>query len=677
MPFNFPISRITVFFVLGIITFYYHRIPSYIVFLSLFISLFLTLYFLKKGNKNFKDNNIFGVCLYFLFFWIGVNTTLIHNSTNDKTHYFHDDLNFDKNHAFEFIIKEKLKNSKRYNRFIANVVRIDNNISSGKVLINLKKDLERVPIDVGSRIVINNRLVKNFKPKNPNQFDHSKYMETKGIYAQLFVNAKEIKICKKIEKDLWFYASHFRNKMIGKLSENGFKKEELAVVNALILGQQQDISPEIMRDYQYAGAIHILSVSGLHVGFIVLLINFILRPFPKNKLGNLIRLIVTIVLLWVFGLLSGMSPSVIRSVTMFSFISVGIYMNRQTDMYHNLLISIFVILLFQPLYIFDIGFQLSYVAVFFILWMEQLLKSIWKPKSRIINYFWSILTVSFAAQIGTLPLSIYYFHQFPGLFFVTNLVLIPCLTIIMSIGLLLLILSAFNFAPHYLLKSVEISITLMNRFINQIASVESFVIKDIPLGFWLLITLYLVIISWIVLLKKPNVTKLFFALECLMMFQITLLYSKYSNELKKEWLVLNVSKKTIIIERNGQKAKVLTNQLLEKSDFEQKMISDYITAHYCKIKETKRIPNVILFNKKRILVIDDKKIYQTTLKPDILLLINSPKINLERVANELKPKLIIADGSNYKAQINLWESTCMKRKIPFHSTNKKGYYILE
>ena len=179
------------------------------------------------------------------------------------------------------------------------------------------------------------------------------------------------------------------------------------MVSALILGQQQDISKEILNDYQYAGAIHILSVSGLHVGFILLFLTFLLKPIPKNKLGNTIRLIIIIICLWGFAILAGLSPSVIRSVTMFSFVAVGMYLKRSTNIFHTLLVSMFLILFFQPSFLFDVGFQLSYLSLFFILWLQPLLSNIWTPKNKIVNYFWDILTVSFAAQIGAFPLSIF------------------------------------------------------------------------------------------------------------------------------------------------------------------------------------------------------------------------------------------------------------------------------
>ena len=137
-----------------------------------------------------------------------------------------------------------------------------------------------------------------------------------------------------------------------------------------------------------------------------------LQPLPKNNFGSYIKLSIILLSLWGFAFLAGLSPSVIRSVTMFSFVAIGMCLKRKTNVFHTLLASLFFILLFEPSFLFDVGFQLSYVALFFILWLQPLLASVWIPKNKIQSYFWDIITVSFAAQIGAMPLSIYYFHQF-------------------------------------------------------------------------------------------------------------------------------------------------------------------------------------------------------------------------------------------------------------------------
>lgn len=673
---QFPIVRICFWFILGIIAAYYCPLKVKYVFWLLAISTIIFGCFLFQSYQKFEQKKPFSISLYFLFFVIGITTTLVHNNTFRETHYTHNRINFDSIHKIQVTVIEKLKNTTNNNRYITEVTQIDNKITSGKILLNLKKDSITEAFIVGTRLMIEEQLVRNFKPNNPNQFDYGKYLETKGIYAQLFLETSQIKISNHIDKNIWYYTSIFRNKIIQNLEKSGFKKEELAVISALILGQQQDISPEVLRDYQYAGAVHILSVSGLHVGFILLFITFLLKPLPKNKYGNFIRLTVILVSLWLFALIAGLAPSVVRSAAMFSFVAIGMFLNRETNIYHTMLVSLFLILLVEPLFLFDIGFQLSYIALFFILWLQPILKSIWQPKNKITAYFWDIITVSFAAQIGAMPLSIYYFHQFPGLFFVTNLVLIPCLSIIMAIGVLLMILAYFDFVPLFLSKIVELSITFTNSYIKWIASIEAFVIKDIPLSFSLLIASYFIVFTSIIWFKKPNFTKMIIALVSVLIFQILFVTTNWQYEDKNELIVFNAKRSTIIGERMGKKVTLCTNDTLRENGFEKKMIQSYVTANFCEINKFKSITNTIYFNNNKILIIDKSSIYNNTMNPDIIILRDSPKVNLERLLSYIKPKIIIADASNYKSYITAWKLTCTKEKIPFHSTYEKGFYKL-
>ena len=673
---QFPIVRITFWFTLGIILAYYCNPNINFVFAVLAISALIFGYFLFQSYNKFEQKKGFSISLYILFFVIGITTTLIHNDTFRANHYINNKTNFDSNHQIQVTIAEKLKNTINNNRYIADITQIDNKTASGKILLNLKKDSISKGFVIGTRLKIEEQLVKNFKPNNPNQFDYGKYLETKGIYAQLFAETSQLKISNIIDKDIWYYTSTFRNKIIINLEKSGFKKEELAVISALILGQQQDISPEVLRDYQYAGAVHILSVSGLHVGFILLFITSLLKPLPNNKYGNTIRLTIILVSLWLFALVAGLAPSVVRSAAMFSFVAIGMFLNRETNIFHTMVVSLFLILLGEPLFLFDIGFQLSYIALFFILWLQPMLKSLWEPKNKITTYFWDIITVSFAAQIGAMPLSIYYFHQFPGLFFITNLVLIPCLSAIMAIGVLLMLLAYFDFAPLFLSKIVELSITFTNAYIKWIASIETFVIKDIPLSFSLLVASYLLVFSWIIWFKKPDFTKIILALGSVLIFQILFVTTNWQSENKKELIVFNAKRNTIIGERIGKKVTLYTSEALTENSFEKKMIQSYATANFCKITKSKSITNAIYFNNNKILIIDKSSIYKNIMTPDIIILRGSPKVNLERLLSSIKPKIIIADASNYKSYVMAWKKTCAKEKIPFHSTYEKGFYKL-
>lgn len=672
---EFPIVKITGFFIIGLLIGFYFKIGlTYSVAIQL-LSLLVFCSSFFYSNKRFSQTNAFGISLYTLFLSIGITTNTLHDNRISKKHYSQT-LNLCDKHSLVIITREKLKSTTKNNRYHAEVTKIDGKKSSGKIILNIKKEGKEVSFLSGSKLLIYNSLIPIQKPNNPNQFDYSTYLNHKNIYAQIYTSLNDIKVTNQQRKDLYHYIFKFREQIISKLKTAGFNLEELAVLSALILGQQQDISPETQKDYQYAGAVHILSVSGMHVGFIMIFISILLSPLPNDKKSNIIRIVITITSLWLFSLIAGLSPSVVRSATMFTFIAIGKTMSRQNNMFHTIIISLFIILLIESGFLFDIGFQLSYLALVFIVWLQPILKNLWTPKNKIITFAWDILTVSIAAQIGTLPLSIYYFHQFPGLFFITNLVLVPLVFIIMILGSLLMIVSFFDWIPQLLLKTVEVFIFIMNAFIKQISSVECFIFKNIPLTFSLLIFSYILISSVVLLWKKFSYKRVLTVLTCCIIFQIFLIQANWVSKKGNEFIVFNSKNKTILGLKKGNQLEIACDSIITKDGFEINTIQSFATANYCLITKTESVKNCYYLNNKKIILIDNKNIYNTSIKADIVVIRNSPKLNLERLLDNTKPEIIIADASNYKSYVALWKETCKNKKIPFHSTYEKGYYKL-
>ena len=674
---QFPLSRISIGFVAGILVVYYLKPTVLLVFSLLFVAFcaFTIAYFVSKRNA--VNAIYFGLATYFLAFGIGASTQIIHTDSFQSTNYIYAKAVFEEPHSVSVTIREKLRSSSFNDRYVVLVNQIDGLAKSGRLLLNVRKDSLNRTFEIGTRLQIKGSLYQNGPAKNPNQFDYGKYLENKQIYAQMYADVSEMKMGSIIEKDVWYYTSKLRTKIIRNLEKSNFHKAELHVAIALILGQQQDISPEIIKDYQYAGAVHVLSVSGLHIGFILLFVTFLLKPFPNTRRGSFIKLIIILLSLSSFGLIAGLAPSVLRSVTMFSFVAIGMYLRRSTNIFHTLLVSILLILLFEPSFLFDVGFQLSYFALFFILWLQPLLAQLWSTKNKFGNYFWEILTVSFAAQIGTLPLSMYYFHQFPGLFFLTNLVIIPFLGVIMGLGVLVMVLAAFDFVPLFFVKTLEWSIWFLNKIINSIASLEQFIFRDIPFNWQLLLSAYLLIVATIVWFKKPSFNRLVLVLVGVIVFQAAYFQTHWIIQNQKELVIFNSRNNTLIAERNGEKITLHANDSLLKTASKNQVFNSYSMGNFSSLKSKKRLRNLMYFNGNKILVVDSSGVYPKGIRPDIVVLTQSPKINFERFLQDIQPKMVVADASNFRTIQKLWKASCLKEKIPFHATAEKGFYRLE
>lgn len=674
---QFPLIKITTGFIIGLITAYYTTLSIELTILFVVIALLNLLaaywYVQKKNSHNlyFEGSSLFA------YFTLGLLVLVLHTESNHKNSYTNYPEAFQKRNWIELFIREKLRNSNQNYRYVALIQSINHQHKSGKIVLNIPRNSGIMPLKIGHQIRCSIQLIKTEKPKNPNQFDYSAYLKNKQIYAQAYVNQEAIFYHKTLSKDIWYYTSKLRTTIVTHLEESDFDKKALPVAMALLLGQQQDIDPNITKDYQYAGAVHILSVSGLHIGCIVLFIIFLLNPIPNNKKGRFIKLLLSLITLALFGVLAGLAPSVVRSITMFSFVAIGHYWRRSTNIYHTLVVSIFLILLFQPYFLFDVGFQLSYAALFFIVWLQPVLSNYWTPKNRILQFFWDIITVSFAAQIGTLPMSLYYFHQFPGLFFVTNLLVLPLVSVIMLLGVLVMTIATFTSLPIWCIKPLEWGISLMNSIIHWVASFESFIFTNIPSTFYLMIASYFFLIALVLWWKKNSFTRITFFFSSIIIFQLVLIKNKLDYGSSKEWVVLNASRKTIICQRIGNEIEVISNAIPNSEIVKNTVLQNYATGTFSAITKQSPLKNLAYFNGNRILILDSSSVYFPNKATDVLLLTASPKVNLERIIKNNRPKMVVADASNYKSLVTLWKRTCNQQKIPFHSTREKGYFYIK
>lgn len=670
---NFPLTRIFIGFLFGLLLFQV-VCPSFVfVFTCLLINIIVLFYSFLSNQKYHFSKFIFGFFVFSLSILIGISTAVIHKEDKNPYHYTNQIYDYEKQHKLDLLLIEKLKSSSKNYRYVASIKLLDEHRSCGKIIVNISKESKRLNLKIGNLIHDTSVLYKNKTPTNPNLFDYGKYLENQEIYGQIYTQKKHIGV-KNYCPSLRASFSNFRDSIISNLEHSEISKSELTILSALILGQQQDISSDVLKDYQYAGAIHILSVSGLHVGFILLFITFLLKPIRNTKKGSLIKLFITFLSLWAFALLTGMSPSIVRATSMFTFLAIGIHLRRSVNIYHTLLVSMLLILLFKPSFLYDVGFQLSYLALFFIVWLQPILSNIWEPKNRFIKYFWDIIIVSFAAQIGAMPLSIYYFHQFPGLFFITNLLILPLLGIIMAVGVITVLIATFHTVPEIIAKSIEFLIAILNTIIHWIASFDYFVFKNISFSKEMLFSSYLFIILFILWIKKLEFKRIIFTFLSLILLQSIFIFQKKETLNKEELIVFNSQKNTIITERIGKNVTLYSNDSILEHVTNNQVIQSYLVGNFCHLKHKKRVKNFMYFKNKKIVIIDSLCIIPKGINPDIIVIIQSPKLNLERLLKVYSPKEIIVDASNYKSYTKLWEATCRKEKIPIHITNEKGFY---
>ncbi|WP_317167219.1 ComEC/Rec2 family competence protein [Tenacibaculum pelagium] len=596
------------------------------------------------------------------------------NPKNYSNYYFN---KYQENNNVVLSIQKVLKSGNYYNKYVANVTQVNSEETVGKILLNIKKDSAHISLQVGNQLFLKPEFKKLIPPLNLHQFSYKDYLAKQHIYHQIFTSKSHYRRLNNNHYSLITLSASVRRKIQTSLKKHNFSKNEYAVINALLLGQRQEISKELLQDYTNAGAIHILAISGLHIGIILLILSFLFKPIERFKNGRLIKSILIILLLWMFAFIAGLSASVMRAVTMFSFVAIGASFKKKKIIEHSLISSMFLLLLIKPLFLFDVGFQLSYLAVFGIVWVQPLLYNLWKPNFWLLDNFWRLFTVSVAAQTGILPISLYYFHQFPALFILSNLIIIPFLGGILIGGILIITLSLLNILPQLIADFYGWIISFMNETVSWISNKEEFLFKEISMSFIEMIVWYLFIVLAFRFLISKNIKRFRYFLISIILVQSVYIFEAYQRNNKQELIVFHKSRKNLIGIRNSKKLELYHNLDSNKIDTEKSIIAYRINENIKSDFSSKK-PTLLKFKSDTILIVDSLGIYQfKSIKNPIVLLQNSPKINLNRLIKKINPKQIVADGSNYKSYISRWNMTCRQRKTPFYHTGQNGAYIIK
>lgn len=661
--------------VIGILLAHYLKPNFQVVFYGTMVLVFLLAFYWLIVRSKIHRSPIFGLLAFVCTIGLGVISYKLQDEKLRPQHYTHFNSTEDF-HSIVFQIEKRLKPDTYNDKYIVAVKAFNDSTATGYLLVNIRKDSIDQPYNVDDVFFTSTALKTIPKPLNPHQFDYKKYLELNQVYHQLHLNSNNILLISNSTSTIYGYADQLRRQINLKLVEAGFKKDALSIMNALLLGQRQTIDKTIYNNYVNSGTIHILAISGLHVGILLFIFQFLLRPLLYLKFGNFIRPLLLVTILCGFAVIAGLSPSVTRAVAMFSVVSIAMHLKRPTNSYNTLVISAFLILLFKPSYLFEVGFQMSYLAVLGIVSVQPIIYKLWKLKYYLPNKLWQIFTVTLAAQVGVFPIALFYFHQFPGLFFISNIVVIPFLGLILGFGLLIIVLALLNALPDVMVIVYGFIIDSLNDFIGWVAQFESFLLRDIPFTFLQIITSYLFIITLIQVYKFRNFKWVISSLIALIIFQAVCFFNRYQNQYEA-FVVFNKGRNSIIGKKQNDKLSLYHNM---ESD---KIKSDLVLTNY-KIGESinhitsEDLKSVYLFKDKTILAIDSLGIYKgLSFKPDYVILRNSPKLNLNRLIDSLKPKQIIADASSYKSYIRRWQLTCTQKKIPFHQTNEKGAFILK
>lgn len=513
----YPFIRILLFFALGIILGIYLDLFSYYMYaailtvcISAFVAFMLLYIFLKE--KTFSG--------ILLFTAVGL-TGMLHGNMQLSGQKAVTPANF-----FVAIIDSYPEEKEKYICYEARLTHIDttkiSNETRSRVYLYVdKKDT----LSYGDVVLTDAQFYAIDPPKNPGEFDYRQYLIYKKIYAQAFLKNGQFRVIDHQPSSLFINSAFLLRQKIETQIDAQIGPEEASLVKALLIGIRHDIDDSLLDAYASAGAIHILAVSGLHVGIIYGLLLLLLKPLRKTKKSRIIFAVLVLSALWFYAFVTGFSPSVFRAVTMFSFIVTGQALNRKSSIYNSIAASAFILLFFNPLLIMQVGFQLSYLAVIGIVYLYPKIIALWEPENRLAERIWQLTAVGVAAQIATFPLGVFYFHQFPTWFILSNLLVIPLATMILFTGIAFLALSWSAALSAFIATVIELLVIFMNMVVLFIERMPVSRINELYITPVELSLLLLLMISLIVSFTRKNF-KAFYSFSC---FSVLLLGSVFYN----------------------------------------------------------------------------------------------------------------------------------------------------
>lgn len=551
-----------------------------------------------------------------------------------------------------------------------------------KMMLYVHKDSLSENLRYGDLLLVSFRPEEILPPKNPDAFDNQKYMRRKGISHTGYVGKEQWqKIGRKVPSVFREMSRRMQQKLAQTLMLTGMSGQEYDIIRAILLGDDDTMEPELKASYAAAGVSHILCVSGMHVGIIFMIIDFILKPLDLFRSTRILKVFLLLAVIWLYAGIAGLSPSVTRSATMFTFVSIGTLMRRNTNIFHSLLASLFILLVINPLYLFEIGFQLSYCAVFSIVWFQPIISGFYSCKTRIGHYFWELLSVSVAAQIGTFPISVYYFGQFPNYFILSNLSVITLSFIVMITGILLLAVSGFPFLARWGAWFLTKEICVMNSIIAFIEQLPGSVTTNIDYSIPQIILVYLCIILILITLKYNRRITGWLAYASFTLFSLSFGIRKIELRRQDEVTVYSIRNvraldfcfrqrailfsDSIQSEENRHYVYSIQNHARKQHAVRQFVPVDTIVfdaPFLCKRGSFIRYGNQTYYLLKR-----KKRLYPTALKVevDVLILQHNPVQKPEEVATILTFDSVIADETVSKYYKEQWRQWCKENRVAF------------
>ncbi|MCB0514562.1 MAG: ComEC/Rec2 family competence protein [Chitinophagales bacterium] len=561
--------------------------------------------------------------------------------------------------------------------------------TTGKAYVYLPKDSTSALLRYGDII----QAQVNFKtldaPANEGQFDYRQYLAWQNIYAQSFIRQGKWQPLGEREVHWAWQKLYALQRHLQRILQQQVASEDaLAVASALLLGSKKYLSDEMVSVYAQTGAMHVLAVSGLHVGIVSQALLWFLSLFlGKTRRGKYWKVGLVVAGTFLFAAVTGFSPSVLRASLMFSMLAVAQVFRRQYLSLNIVGASALILLMFNPLLLFQLGFQLSYAAVLGIMFLQQPLANLWHTRYKALKFIRDLTAVSVAAQIATLPLSLYYFHQFPVFFWASNFVVIPLASVILYLGLSLFFVGSFSATlGAFFGKILEGVILVMNKALVFISDLPFSLIFPINVSVPQVLILYASCIFLGIFLIDKKMRALQIALVGVLIFSISYQINQWHLLQQNTWAIVHLPNKTAIVHTHQGQASIIADSSVLATPH---LLASYLASKG--VQKTEAIPLTstdslqkvayaypwLVTTHDTLLLVDEnfsRKNLRFDFQPDKILLCGKSKVYADEVLEQLHPKELIIDGATPEWLAKKWMIAAANRSIPVFYTTTAGMY---
>lgn len=519
----------------------------------------------------------------------------------------------------------------------------------------------------------------------PDEFDLVKYYHQQGVFVSTFLYPENILVTGTAESILWDI-KRLRNELTNTIASLPLSDNCIEFLNATITGDTSMIDEEQRLKYSTSGLAHVLALSGLHVGIISFILAITLLPLDL-LLWRKTRFVITILLLWFYAIMTGLSPSVTRAVIMASVFLIAYIIQRNNNPFNSLCLAALIILTFSPDSLYNIGFQLSFTAVASILLFANKLNPI-NPRRRVLFTIFSLITVSVSAMLGTGIVAAFYFHNFPVYFLIANVASSYLLPVIIAGGALAIAFSYLGIDVHLLCYLIDFLYTLIDSLTTFITTLPGAKIDNIYFNGWLQLPYFATIVGIYASIVYRRLVWYIITGALIVFGVVILTITRPQYPITEYYIPRNTYYTNIIVRDTTALYVISTAHGGDSIDAYNKCIKQYQdymgwrnvdTTVYVPAKfESKRLicnnGIVAVGNDVLIVVDDDSDVSSYNIKPQYAIVCRGFKGNIYDVYNTLKPDTIILSRDLHKKRMARYIDSCEIHNIPYLSLREKGFH---